>query len=76
MSEENKLIIDGVEYNKSDFSDEQADLDHRITRLMMEAKDHRDRAEELTLAADILISRLADSLENKNQDISDDDILS
>jgi hypothetical protein len=80
MSDENKLIIDEVEYDRRNFTDLQRNLDDRITRLLSDANRKKERAEELELAANVLISQLAESLsetttEGEVTEVTDSDIL-
>jgi hypothetical protein len=80
MSDENKLIIDDVEYDRRNFTDLQRNLDDRITRLLIDANRKKERAEELEMAANVLISQLAESLsghtsESGITEVTDADIL-
>ena len=77
----NKLIIDGFEYNREDFTHEQALLDERIIHLVQKRADMQQELDEMSIVIDVLIDRLYHILNNQdteelnNQDVEDIDMV-
>lgn len=68
MTSTDVLMIDGAEYARSEFTPTQASMDHRITQLIGKRKELECELAELGIVIDVLISRLADSLESIDPD--------
>lgn len=71
------LIIDGSEYDRKYFTQEQALLDKRIIHLVQKRADMQQELDEMGIVIDVLIDRLYHILNNQdidesnNQDVED-----
>jgi hypothetical protein len=62
----NKLIIDGFEYSREDFTEEQALLDKRIIHLVRKRADMQQELDEMGIVIDVLIDRLYNNLNSQD----------
>ena len=71
----NKLIIDGFEYDREDFTQEQALLDERIIHLVQKRADMQQELDEMSIVIDVLIDRLYNILNNQDiEELNDQDV--
>lgn len=60
---DNIINIDGREYARSEFTDEQATLDYKIQRALEERDKYKLKAEAFDMAATAYIRQLKESLD-------------
>jgi hypothetical protein len=71
----NKLIIDGFEYDREDFTQEQALLDERIIHLVQKRANMQQELDEMSIVIDVLIDRLYNILNNQDtEELNDQDV--
>ena len=69
------LIIDGSEYNRKYFTQEQSLLDKRIVHLVQKRAEMQQELDEMGIVIDVLIDRLYNILNNQDtEELNDQDV--